>query len=233
MNHRLQLYRDHGFKHVEGWCDVELFAVFDLLNSVGFNQAGGVAEIGVHHGKFFLLLNALTHPKDRSFAVDVFDRQDLNIDGSGLGSQEIFRRNLESYDAHGGRNTTIISADSTDAAAMAEMVKTVGAGSLRFFSIDGGHTVRHTLSDLQLANELTSNEGVVILDDILNHHWLGVIEGAVKYLQREPTLVPFGIGHNKLLLCKLSFHRRYFEALQQSPLKTKVVSLLGTDLVAL
>jgi hypothetical protein len=97
----------------------------------------------------------------------------------------------------------------------------------------GGHSVRHTINDLQLANVLTSHAGVVFLDDILNYHWLGVIEGIVKYLLLEPTLVPFAIGHNKLLLCKLSYYDRYFKAMNAFALRTKIVTFLGTNLVAL
>jgi hypothetical protein len=229
----LRLYGSSGFGNIEGWCDAGLFPIMDLLDSLSFNKRGGIAEIGVHHGKFYLMLNSLTQKEDRSYAIDVFDRQDLNIDGSGLGSLENFKKNLELYDAHKGENTTIVHGDSTDTATIGNLLEAAGRGSLRFVSIDGGHTVKHTVSDLDLANALTSNAGVVILDDILNYHWLGVIEGVFKYLQREPTLMPFAIGYNKLFLCKLSFHGQYLNALQQSHRHGKLVSFMGASIVAL
>jgi predicted O-methyltransferase YrrM len=49
----------------------------------------------------------------------------------------------------------------------------VGVGSMRFISIDGGHTPEHTVSDLNLACRLINNQGVVILDDVLHHPWPG------------------------------------------------------------
>ena len=75
-------------------------------------------------------------------------------------------------------------------------------------SIDGGHTAIHTMNDLKLASNLISNEGIVILDDILNHRWIGVLEGLVKFLQTTPTLVPVMMGHNKLYLVKLSYQNK-------------------------
>jgi hypothetical protein len=165
-------YRDHGFYKVEGWCNEALFPLIDLLCQI--SRPGGVCEIGVHHGKFFLMLNQVTDQSERSFAIDLFDEQSLNIDSSGSGSLATFRRNLELYDVHQGRNTTIIQADSTDSRAISQIVDTIGRGSIRLLSVDGGHTARHTISDLQLASDLTSNSGVVILDDILNYHWLAV-----------------------------------------------------------
>ena len=232
-NVNLKKYQSDGFKSVEGWCSEGLFDIVDFLDSLNLNRSGGVCEIGVHHGKFFLLLNQVTDANERSFAVDVFDNQSLNIDNSGCGSAEIFKNNLALYDVHNGRNTELVYADSTDSRAASNLIERVGTGSLRFFSIDGGHSVRHTINDLQLANVLTSHAGVVFLDDILNYHWLGVIEGIVKYLLLEPTLVPFAIGHNKLLLCKLSYYDRYFKAMNAFALRTKIVTFLGTNLVAL
>ena len=105
------------------------------------------------------------------------------------------------YDLHKGNNVKIISGDSTDP--KLNLVDTIGKGAIRFVSIDGGHTVEHTINDLKIAAELINNQGVVILDDILNHHWLGVIEGAISYLNTSPTLIPFAIGHNKLFLANL------------------------------
>jgi len=229
----LWAYKERGFEKVEGWCSNALFPIVDFLNSLPFNQGGGVCEIGVHHGKFFLLLNQVTQKDDRSFAVDVFEDQFLNIDCSGCASIGAFKKNLELYDIHRGQNTTIVQCDSTDSKQAGELVERIGRGTIRFFSIDGGHTPQHTVNDLVLANLLLRNSGVVILDDILNHHWLGVLEGTFKYLLGDPTLVPFAIGHNKLFFCKLSYYDQYFRAFDQFAMKTKIVSLLGHKLVAL
>ena len=230
-NENLRKYQSEGFKLIEGWCSEQLFATIDLLASASINKSGGCLEIGVHHGKFYILLNQVIPSTETSYAVDVFHNQHLNIDWSGSGSLEIFRSNLEKYDAHQGTNTKVIIGDSTDYGL--ELEKRIGPGSLRLISIDGGHSVEHTVNDLLLANRLVKNEGVVILDDVMNYHWPGVMEGLSKFMSTSPTLVPFAIGENKLYLCKLSFQDFYFRYFSESPLMTKHVRFFGYNVAAL
>lgn len=139
--------------------------------------------------------------------------------------------NLQKYDAHQGANTKIVIGDSTDYGL--DLEKCIGPGSLRLISIDGGHSVEHTVNDLTLANKLINNEGVVILDDVMNYHWLGVMEGLFRFMSTTPTLVPFAIGDNKLYLCKLSFQDFYFRRFSESPLMTKNVRFFGYNLAAM
>ena len=207
MNSNLQNYKQNGFNNIEGWCCDELFTTIDFFDSLPINKKGGIAEIGVHHGKLFTLLNSIVEPNFNSYAIDIFDNQTLNIDRSGNGNLQIFKNNLEKYDVHKGKNTIIISGDSTDTAL--QLTKTIQPGSLRFISIDGGHTAEHAFNDLKIAEQLISNEGIVIVDDILNHRWLGVYEGVIKYLQTNPTLVPIMMGHNKLYMAKMSYKDYY------------------------
>jgi len=162
-NQNLRRYRENGFAQIQGWCNPQVFNTVDLFDSAPINKTGGVCEIGVHHGKLYLLLNQVTAPEATSYAIDVFDAQRLNIDKSGAGDRKIFERNLTEFDAHKGRNTQIISGDSTDSGL--QLAKTIEPGSLRFFSVDGGHSAEHTISDLKIASQLVANEGVVILDD--------------------------------------------------------------------
>ena len=227
----IELYRQNGFQLIEGWCSEAIFDVIQLVDDAGINSSGGVLEIGIHHGKLFLLLNQTVSPEYKSYAVDVFDDQHLNIDKSGGGSFSIFQNNLITYDHHKGGNTIIIKGDSLDSAL--DLPNVVGRGSMKYISIDGGHTVEHTLSDLKLASELIKNTGVVLLDDILHPNWLGVIEGAVKFLSTHPTLVPFAIGHGKLFLSRLSYRDYYFNLFSNSGLITSTVKFFGWNLVVL
>jgi len=227
----LQNYMANGFDKVEGWCDPMLFKIMDFLEGAEKNKQGGCLEIGIHHGKFFILLNSLIDKQYSSFAIDLFDAQESNIDQSGLGSLQAFKQNLISFDRYQGENTKIISGDSTDAKLIKELNEYVG--TIRYLSIDGGHTPEHTISDLNLANTLVNNQGVVILDDILNHHWLGVLEGVSIFLKNRPTLIPFAIGSNKLFLSKVSSNPYYFNLFANSYFNTKIVSFFGYPIVAM
>lgn len=207
-NPHLEKYQPH-FESVLGWCDTYLFDTIDLLSSQSINQKGGIAEIGVQDGRLFILLNQTVSAEYQSYAIDVFDEQHLNIDKSGGGRINYFKHNLQHLDRHQGKNTVIISGDSTDSAL--KLDKVIEPGSIKFFSIDGGHTPTHTMNDLQIASKAISNEGVVILDDILNHWCTGVLDGWVNFNRMNPSLVPFAMGHNKLYLCKISYRKFYLD----------------------
>ena len=224
-NQNLNNYLQKGFNSIEGWCEPVLFHTVDLINSARINKAGGCCEIGVHHGKLFILLNSIVDPNEKSYAIDVFENQELNIDNSGQGSKTIFRKNLDLYDAHKGTNVEIIQGDSTDSALKLESI--IKPGSMRIISIDGGHTAEHTINDLNLAIHMLSNQGIVIIDDILNPYWLGVIEGVTHFLKGRPTLLPVALGHNKLYLAKISYRSYYKNLFSNSPLFNRDVQFFG------
>lgn len=230
-NSALSEYLKNGFNQVEGWCYPEVADMVDVLDDAQSKRdcKGGVAEVGVHHGKLFLLLNSTSHANEQSYAIDVFDRQDLNIDHSGQVNKQAFERILANLDTHKEANVAIVSAESTDMATHSHIRQGV-----RFFSVDGGHTVEHTINDLKLAQQSIIAEGIVILDDILNAHWLGVIEGAVRFLLTKPTLVLFAVGYNKMLLANFSHASRYYDLMAASSLCKKVgVEICGNKVIAM
>jgi hypothetical protein len=227
----LQHYMDTGFSQVQGWCSDTLASLIAAIDTHQKSRGvhGGIAEIGVHHGKLFIMLNSVCDADEKSYAIDVFDNQELNIDNSGSGSLAIFKDNLQAYDRHQGANVSIISADSVTAN-LSELIDQ----PVRLFGIDGGHTAEHTISDLKKAQSRLHPEGVIVLDDILNYHWLGVIEGTITFLRTQPTLVPVAIGLNKLFLVNLSFAEKYRELFRGHPMMTKYpVKFCGHDVVAL
>ena len=86
MESNLIYYRRKGYKNVEGWlypltikCACELS---DIQKTNGIK--GNVCEIGIHHGRFFILLHLLTESDEYSIACDLFERQIENISISGM-----------------------------------------------------------------------------------------------------------------------------------------------------
>jgi len=73
----------------------------------------------------------------------------------------------------------------------------------------------------------------VIVDDISNHGWLGVMEGVCKYIQTYPTLVPVAVGFNKMLFVKLSFKEYYYNAFNGFGLKDKESKFFGHKIIVL
>jgi hypothetical protein len=233
----LDRYALVGFDKVEGWCIPHVLSVLRHLaafhESIGFQ--GSVVEIGVHHGKFFLALHSAVDGRP-SMAIDVFEDQASNIDRSGLGSLARFKANCNQF-SDNPQNVIIEARDSlairpVDVVAMSEKI-----GPAQFFSIDGGHTKQHVANDFRIAEQMTSQAGIIIVDDITHPGWPGVMEGVCRlYILDTPKFVPVAIGHNKLLLVGLSYHKRLLDFLiARSPLipgrAQGVRQMFGHDLI--
>lgn len=206
LNENLKNYSENVYNNVHGWCCPEHIKVCDFLNFIDINKEGGLCEIGVEHGKSYLLYNSIISPEFKSYAIDIFDSQNLNVSNSGTLNEKLklFLQNLNQYDVHKGLQTEIIPSDSLDYNKFYSEIK-----NIRIFHIDGGHDTIHILNDLEFANKVINNEGVVIVDDIMNYSFPSVTEGVYEYLKRQPTLVPFFIGFNKMYLCRASYHSKY------------------------
>lgn len=197
VSERLESYRTAGLAEVEGWFEpesAELMAAL-LLHQLDLGLGGGVAEIGVHHGRSFLLLANGLAPGEPAVALDVFEHQEQNADHSGKGDRSRFEQNLARWapSAH----VKVVASSSLEVPV--DSAREV-FGRPRMFSVDGGHTAEITRHDLLLAEASVGSGGVVVLDDMLNGHWLGVLTGTASYLLSDPGLVPFALSPNKLYL---------------------------------
>lgn len=174
------------------------------------NVSGAVAEIGVHHGKFFIGLQLLQNAADEcSVAIDVFGDQDLNVDQSGRGDLAIFRKNLQRWSS--ADSVTIHQGDSTKLNATA--LRELAHGPIRMFSVDGGHTESIVLSDMNLAEATLVSGGIVIADDVFNEQWPEVMVGTLRYVDQGGQLVPFAVGFNKVFFSMPEYAESYRNAL--------------------
>jgi SAM-dependent methyltransferase len=190
-------YLRRGIWDVKGWLNRSTAAYMSSIEVLQREQGidGDVCEIGVYHGKSFLCL-ALGLPRhQRAVAIDVFEDQSLNLDRSGQGDREVLQLHLLQLGA--GDNVDIVKTSSLELANNGF----IDAGRrFRMFSIDGGHTVDITANDLRVAERTVIDDGVVILDDFLNPHWLGVMTGLFEYWQHGGTLTPAAVIPGKLVL---------------------------------
>jgi methyltransferase family protein len=191
---------DAGQDCVEGWLgrgDADLICEL-LFHQARLGRRGGALEIGVHHGRSFILLALATAADEPVVGVDVFEDQHLNRDGSGHGSRERLEAHLAAFAPGRLGAVTLIRADSL-ALSPGELVARFGR--FRAISIDGGHTPEATENDLRLAEAIAAEGAVVFLDDLLNPHWLGVVTGYARYAAPGGgRLVPFCLNENKLFL---------------------------------
>ena len=200
---------------VEGWLGSRMHEmirvigpIFDLLG-----VKGNIAEIGVHHGLFFFLLNAIRRDTERCFAIDLFDDQELNIDHSGSGSLSTFVSHLENLLPAEQEFVDVHKRDSLNFS-IGEFERMFAPDGVKLFSVDGGHTVMHVCNDLSLVQEVVVPGAIVALDDFFGPHWPTVTEGFYLFMEtRNRRLSPLLFFQNKLFLTTLSEHDLWLEHL--------------------
>lgn len=212
-NPELRKYLYEGIKDVEGWCVPHLWNVIEKLDELQKSDGidGPVCEIGVYHGKFLIGLLNTKRSHRKSLAIDVFEMQEFNLDGSGRGDYEKFTKNLEYF--YDKVFVDIMKCDSISLG-YHEIVDTIHKfGRFSMFSIDGCHDVGHTINDVGIAMQLTCPGGIIFVDDYYNAGWPGVHEGISKlYHIENPSFVPLCYTCNKLFLTDMGHHRAYLDA---------------------
>jgi hypothetical protein len=200
---------DGGHSQVEGWLQEEAALTAVLISHWQRQQqiSGGIAEIGVHHGRFFILLCLLRQDFEPAVAIDVFDMQEFNVDGSGNGDKRIFFENIERNIGQ-IEGLRVIAQDSLKLAG--SRLSEDHEERFRLFSIDGSHTAKHTRNDIEVAFDNLCDGGLIIVDDFYNPDWPGVQEGVHGLLRDRREISAVAYGHNKLYLCQNRDWEDYF-----------------------
>jgi methyltransferase family protein len=180
-----------GHRRVQGWLSPDApWLVADLANSQDIR--GHVGEIGVYHGKLFILLALLRRSGEHAVAVDLFD------ENGPRGNRRMFHNNLESFNLT--TDITVKEIDSTTVTSQSLLEWSGGDGKgFRLFSVDGGHSADITESDLRCASGALEAGGLLILDDYYNETWPGVAEGTNRFLTANPGMIPIGTAFGKML----------------------------------
>ena len=211
----VKAYLDGPFQQIQGWCTPHLWQVIqplaEALSAKGIRNP--IAEIGVYHGKFFIGL-ALTMGAQLNHAFDVFSMQKFNLDKAGHGSLDIVRRNVA---LAGLPPDALVPVEGDSTAIRADEIDRIRAktGGFSMFSVDGCHLVEHTVNDTRIAMRMTVPEGIIFVDDYTNPSWPGVQEGIARlFLFDTPVFVPCAVTCNKLVLCHISHHAEYLDAIR-------------------
>ncbi len=206
---RLQQYMHRGIGAVDGWLAHDVVFPLESLATAQREAGvgGGAAEIGVHHGQLFILLALLLGPAERALAVDLFENQSANVDGSGRGDRTVFEANLDAYGVDVDQ-VDILTCNSLDLDP-SQVIESLG-GPARLFSVDGGHTPELAANDLDIAARSVDPGGIIILDDAFSPMWPGVVQGMFAWYHRDPNgFVPFGLIGNKTLFTGSDHAERY------------------------
>ena len=210
---------------VEGWTHPLAFVLleyyvnhflnpFPIFNSI---------EFGVHQGQYFIAMENLTPQKGRVVAVDIFEDQYKNFSNSGNGNKQLFQTVVDKYAKYPDR-VEVLQKDTLDL-----RVSDLGEHQFSLISVDAGHSPTHVINDLELSAGLLASNGIVLLDDVFNQDYAGVVTGAVEYFIRDHTrIVPVASGFGKTLCCHVSYKQQLFNDLleQQTMLRNAGIKIL-------
>jgi hypothetical protein len=217
---RMDALRDYCFagnQNVEGWLQPGalsiLWSILEFQEETGI--AGDLAEIGVYHGKLFLMLAMAARQDERAHAIDPF------VMPKRRPFRAAFEANLDAFKIDRARVEIheMLSEKITKQTARRFL-----GPSCRVISIDGAHTRENVLHDLALATECLSDTGVVAVDDFFNPWCADLTEGVFEFLRGEHgrNLVPFALaaatgplktGAPKLFLARPQSASLYIKAL--------------------
>ena len=213
------------FKTSPGHPWKKTYQILDYIKDK-INIKNGALEIGVGDGKFFIAINSMVDSSSQSYALDIFEQTNLTTEDGSFSPKEIFIANVIKYDKHHGHNVTIIEGDS------ANQKKYDSIKNCSIISVDGAHHVEYVINDLNMVAKLLDDEGIIIADDFQWPKWISVVEGVVKFLEKNPTIAPFAFGFNKMYFCKISQQEKYKNMMINLPMFNKdLVRFCGRDII--
>lgn len=198
---------------IEGWFNPQAAATWDCLLSwqSAHGIKGNTMEIGVWHGLSagLMLMHTDTHQEMCLLVDRVVRKKELDDTLLKLGHEPGPLLKYLGAPAETLANTGIIRE---------------GALSFRFIHIDGEHSGVDVYRNLELADSLLSNQGVICLDDFFSWRYPQVTEAAFDFLNSHPhRFSMFLVGFNKAFLARPMWVHDYHEY---------CVTAMGEDLVS-
>lgn len=221
----LDRYISHSMKKVQGYLtalDARLIATL-LSCQDKSNIEGHLGEIGVHHGRLFLMLALARRSGERSLGIDLFEDDAISQHKGRDRALFVNARRLGIKLSE----SEIYKTSSLDLQAADILARTTGP--VRFWSVDGGHLYQHVENDLRLAERTLAPEGIIAADDFFNLRWVNVTFAIYDFIRKSTATIPFAITGKKLYLAPPLVAEKYQDALRRSPALSRheVVQILG------
>jgi hypothetical protein len=201
---RWRIYSINGYlKSLDARLIVAL-AAWQTSNKI----VGGLAEIGVHHGKLFFLLALSRQIGETSLAIDLFEDDEMNASTRFGGRNRAFSTHAANLNVT-FKSTEVLKADSLTLTSDDILSR---VGRVRIFSVDGGHLYHHVAHDLPLAFSALAAGGVIVADDFCNPEWPDVTSATYDFVRaQEGKIVPAILTKNKLYLAPPDMASAYGE----------------------
>jgi len=184
-------------RRVRGYLGAEavyLIAMCDEIQRTN-GVTGSLFEIGTFYGRSLVVLAAAARPDERigfceigSERVQAAKKMLLQTLGPGVADS------VRSYEL-----------------ASRQLTRDDLAPMCRLIHIDGSHESEDVLHDLQLCEAALDARGIVIMDDVFNESYPGVVDGLYRFqAAANGVLVPVIQGFGKTVLCRADQRAMYF-----------------------
>ena len=192
-------------EEVQGWFGAHKTTTLLMATLEQKQIRGAVAEIGVHHGKSFIHLLQQATSQRAFVAIDVFQDQRKNLDGSGMGDYATFMRNIHQNVLPWQRKLVSTVNSSSLEVTVDDIVRYAKGQRVALFSVDGCHTFDCTLRDLYTAYGSLADYGIIMVDDYSNSGWPGVANAVGAFLQnKQHEVTAIAYGENKYYISRLN-----------------------------
>lgn len=230
----LDKYVARSMKTVQGFLttlDARLIATL-LSYQDENNITGHLGEIGVHHGRLFLMLALARRAGERALAIDLFEDDADNAKTGHAGRDRALFENARRLGIEFSKDE-IFKTSSLDIKPADILART--AGPLRFFSVDGGHLYHHVENDLRLAEQTLTRDGIIAVDDFFNIGWVDISFATYDFLRQTSAVIPFAITSKKLYLAPPAAADNYKAAIRKRTDLAHIegVKILGSEVLAL
>lgn len=194
------------------------------------NIEGHLCEIGVHHGRLFLMLALARREGERVLAIDLFEDDAINTNTQHAGRNRALFVNARRLGIELLEEETF-KTSSLDVKPSDILARTTGP--IRFFSVDGCHLYREVENDLRLAESTLTPDGIIAVDDFFNPNWADVSFATYDFLRQSGKFVPFAIT-SKLFLAapEVAERCKSFLSKRDDLGQISTVQILGGDVLA-
>lgn len=185
---------------VPGFLTSQNAALWDSLLSYQAEQyiLGNMLEIGVYKGRSALMSSLHLREKEKFFLIDgtpFIEEAETHLNPI-LGDRAYYIQKM-SYDLE------------------IDFFKDIRQ-KCRWIHIDGEHTGRAVINDLEFCEQMLSDNGILILDDFFNPMYPQLTEAAFRFLHNNKfKLSMFLCGWNKAYLARPMFAVKYRDFIRQ------------------
>ncbi len=222
-------YIRSGMHSVAGYLRaVDARTIATLLEYQATNSISGpLCEIGVHHGRLFLLLALSRQDGEQALAIDLFEDDSISAQQSWhSGRDHALNVNAKRLQIPLSENEVFKT--SSLEIKHDDILKRTGS-PVRFFSVDGGHDYRCVENDLPLAMQTLSEKGIIAVDDFFSREWPEVTFATYDFLRKTKDVVPFLLTLGKLFLARPAMVKVYQDAVLKANPDMKSSHVLFVD----